>query len=146
MTVELAIWKEPKTVSSDRISLNKYHLMSLWFVTFALEALSEESSQQPFAVLAHCWSCVWMDSKRVRHLDLAHQDFIKVNRSTRVEASGVTRGSRLAKKGRGLEVKCNIQQNHLSLTLAQKTNFKTCECVLTFAIIVFFISVDSLRQ
>lgn len=61
-------------------------------LTFALQALPEEASEEPLAVLAHCWPRVRVHSERVRHLHFAHQHLVQVNGSARVEAPGITRG------------------------------------------------------
>lgn len=76
--------------------------------TFALEALPEQPSEQPFAVLADRRPCVRMDSECVRHLHLAHQDLVQVNRSARVEAAGITSSAWLAKLDREQRVSMKL--------------------------------------
>lgn len=64
--------------------------------TFALKALPEQSSEEPLAELAHSRSCVRVDSECVGDLHFAHQDFVQMNRSARVEAPCLTGGPWLA--------------------------------------------------
>lgn len=65
-------------------------------LTFALQTLPEQSSEKPLAVLAYRRPRVGVNSKRVGHLHLAHQDLIQMNWSAGVEAPGVTRSPWLA--------------------------------------------------
>lgn len=101
MAVELAVWEEQNATHYDWTMRNPIRLsirlnVSWSVLTFALKALPEQSSKKPLAVLAHSRSCVRVDGERVGHLHLAHQDFVQMNRSTRVEAPCVTRGPGLA--------------------------------------------------
>lgn len=69
-------------------------------LTLALKALAEEAAEEPLAVLAHRGPRVRVHDKRVRHLHLAHQELVQVNRPPRVKAPGVARGPRLLEQMR----------------------------------------------
>lgn len=101
MAIKLAVWKERNRTHYDQLMANPNYSGVSWkapcsVLTFALKALPEQSSEEPLAELAHGRSCVRVDSECVGDLHLAHQDFVQMNRSTRVEAPCLTGGPWLA--------------------------------------------------
>ncbi|TNN45688.1 hypothetical protein EYF80_044117 [Liparis tanakae] len=63
-----------------------------------VKALAEQTPEQPLAVLTHRGPRVRVHGERVRHLHLAHQDLVQVDRPARVEAPRVAGGPRLAEQ------------------------------------------------
>lgn len=61
-------------------------------LTFALQALAEQTLEQLLACLANCGSCVAVYKEGVWHLDLGHQHLVQLNGTACVEGRG--RGGR----------------------------------------------------
>jgi len=83
---------------SSRHSLSLSLALSPPALTFALEALAEQTSEKPLAVLTHRGPRVRVHGERVRHLHLAHQDLVQMDRPARVEAPRVAGGPWLAEQ------------------------------------------------